>query len=116
MGDRKAWSDAQKVTITPGATAGGSSYGAAYFAPGRAVGQAEFTNGSTGAVYFMLQACNTTDGSWFDMKPAASTVAAAAAVRVTSTYQVVFDRLRVETTAASATTASTSFVFVLSAR
>jgi len=106
----------QTITITPGSTAAGSSYGTAIFDPGRAVGQVEFTNGSTAAVYFMLQACNSTLGSWFDLKAAASTVTSGVAVRVTSTYQVIFDRLRIETTAASATTASTSFAFVLSAR
>ena len=107
--------EAQSITLTA-ATAGGSSYGVAYFEPGCAVGQLEFTNGSTAAVYFMLQGCNSTAGSWFDMKAAASTVTSGVSVRVTSTYNLVFDRLRIETTAASATTASTSFTFVLSAR
>ena len=106
----------QTITVTPGTTAGGSSYGTAIFDPGRAVGQVDFTNGSTGAVYFMLQGCNSTLGSWFNLKAAASTVAAAASVRVTSTYGAIFDRLRIKTTAKSVTAASTSFTFVLSAR
>lgn len=104
----------QISTITA-ATAGGT-YCESVFGPGMSVGQVEFTNGSTGDVFFMLQGCNSTSGSWFDLKAAASTVAAAASVRVTSTYGVIFDRLRIETTGASATTASTSFTFVLSAR
>ena len=115
MGYSTAWSDAQKVTVVGFCTADGA-YGTAYFAPGRAVGQLEFTNGSTGTVDLMLQARNSTAGSWFDMKPAASTVAAAASVRVTSTYNVIFDQLRVQTTDASASTKSTSYTFLLSAR
>ena len=106
---------AQKITVTGFCTAAGT-YGTAYFQPGRAVGQLEFTNASTGSVYLMLQACNSTAGSWFDMKAAASTVAAAAAVRVTSTYACIFDRLRVETTDASLSTKSATYTFVLSAR
>lgn len=105
----------QSITVAK-TTAAGSSYGVAYFRPGRAVGQVEFTNGSTAAVYFMLQGCNSTAGSWFDLKAAASTVTSGVSVRVTSTYSAVFDRLRIESTAASATTATTSFTFVLSAR
>jgi hypothetical protein len=104
----------QVATITA-ATAGGT-YAESVFHFGRSVGQVEFTNGSTADVFFMLQGCNSSDGSWFDMKGAASTVSSGASVRVTSTYNLIFDRLRIETTAASATTASTSFTFVLSAR
>ena len=104
----------QVHTITAATAAG--TYAESIFHPGRSVGQVEFTNGSTAAVYFMLQGCNSTAGSWFDMKAAASTVSSGVSVRVTSTYNLIFDRLRLETTAASATTASTSFTFVLSAR
>lgn len=106
----------QTVTITPGATAGGSTYGEAIFHFGRALAQCEFTNGSTGAVYFRVQARNSTNGSWFSVNAVASTVSTGAAVRVTSTVACVFDRLRILSTAASATTASTSFTFLLAAR
>lgn len=104
----------QSATITAATAAG--TYCTSVFPPGRSVGQVEFTNGSTAAVYFMLQGCNSTSGTWFDLKAAASTVTSGVGVRVTSTYACIFDRLRIETTAASATTASTSFTFVLSAR
>jgi predicted ATPase len=107
----------QPQATTVADTTAGGVYCTSIFHAGMAVGQVDFTNGSTGKVIFMLQGRNGTAGPWFDMKAAASTVSSGASARVTSTYGLIFDRLRIETTAASETTkTSNSFVFVLSAR
>jgi len=104
----------QRIIFAAATAAGG--YQGAYFQPGRQLARIDFTNGSTGRVAFMAQASNSTSGIWFDLKAAASTVAAAGVVAITSTYACVFDRVRIYTSDASATTASTSFTFWVSAR
>jgi|GEM_PF-6176330 len=106
----------QKIVEIGFTTAGGSSYGTAYFTPGRAVAQVDFTNPSTGNIFFMVQAANSTSGVWWDMKAAASTVTSGASVRVTSTYVCVFDRVRIQTTAASASTKSATYTWWVAAR
>jgi hypothetical protein len=106
----------QKITVTGFTTANGSSYGTAYFPPGRQVAQCEFTNPSTGDVDFMLQGSNSTSAIWFDLLAAPSTVTTGATVRVVSTAVFVFDRVRVETTDASASTKSATYVWWVTAR
>ena len=106
----------QKIQVVGATTANGSSYGTCYFPPGREVCQVDFTNGSTGTVDFQVQGSNSTSAIWFDMTAAPTTVAAAATVRITSTATFIFDRLRILTTDASASTKSATYTWWLTAR
>jgi len=110
----------QTITLTAQATAGGSSYGTAIFNPGRSVVQVDVLNGSSTKIDFMAQVANGSSGIWFDAWPAATTVGSTASARTCSTYtNLIFDRVRIQTTDAwTATTIAggVTYKFFVSAR
>lgn len=109
----------QTITLTAQATAGGSSYGTAIFKPGCSVCQVDVTNGSSTTIDFMAQGANGSSGIWFDLWAAPTTLGSTASARTCSTYaNLIFDRVRIQTTDAWAATtvASLTYKFFVSAR
>lgn len=111
--------ETQRITLTAQATAGGSSYGTAIFAPGRSVCQVDVLNGSSTTIDFMAQGANGSSGIWFDLFAAPTTLGSTASARTCSTYgNLIFDRVRIQTTDAWAATtvAGLTYTFHISAR
>lgn len=111
--------ETQRIVLTAQATAGGSSYGTAIFKPGCSVCQVDFLNGSSTTVDYMAQGANGSSGIWFDLWAAPTTVGSTASARTCSTYtNLIFDRVRIQTTDAWAATtvASLTHTFHISAR
>jgi len=109
---------AQNIAIAKATTAGGSSYGTAYFAPGRSVCQVDYTNKTTDRVSFTAQGSNSTSGVWFAVLTAPSTLTSGQTARCVSTAAYIFDRVRIATSDAqtSATTVGLPHAFWVSAR
>jgi len=109
----------QQIVLTAAATAGGSSYGTAIFHPGRSVVQIDVTNGSSASIDYMAQVANGSSGIWFDAFAAATTIGTGASARTCSTLvNLLFDRVRVQTTDAwaASTVANLTYKFFVSAR
>jgi hypothetical protein len=111
--------ETQQIVLTAQATAGGSSYGTAIFHPGRAVCQVDILNGSSTKIAYMAQGANGSSGIWFDLFAAPTSIGSTASARTCSTYtNLIFDRVRIQTTDAwtATTVASLTYTFHISAR
>ncbi len=109
----------QRIVLTAAATAGGTTYGKAIFHPGRSVCQVDILNGSSTKIDYMAQGANGSSGIWFDLFAAPTTIGSSASARTCSTYtNLVFDRVRIETTDAWATSTNVglTYTFHISAR
>ena len=104
---------AQNISIAKVTTAAGSSYGTAYFTPGRSVVQVDFVNGTTGRVSFTALGSVSTSDIWYTLLTAPSTLTSGQTAHCVSTGAVLFDRVRIATSDAqeSATTVGLPHAF-----